>query len=498
MESRSDVPVGHYSLTTDGIPFPPRPGLNWLPQYRYGLYAYKALQEVCATALTRNGNAISFAPPGKRGAGDVPLHLVRPVLMDCVLRREGWLGYVLGQAEESLERFTTGELYHPITPDMALIVAKQTGSERLLNNILLYMTPASPTVEATLALAGGYAGATPEEIDDAHLVRRAAANALTERLCGLYGIEDQNCVRIHSAAVGGLIEAATRYMHFLKPGFRTCVLVPEYWDLLRCVLTYSPEGLRAVEGRERDVFPEEAWLEAISAKDIDFSYISYTNNPLGTTVSYEAMVKAIEAIRDDALFFIDCTSLDTEESSGVEVIANIVHKYPRKNLLIAKSFSKEYNKGHLRVGYGIFTRRDVADAMWPYMAAYSPSTISCEAMQALDDGNAHVLAAYRRIGRELESFAQAHTEIRLSSTTSNYTSLFFDDAAACDGAARRIEEAHGRKVFPGDLPMQGGGRMGLGKGEVSLMSMKRIPFLPTNALRVLVTETAVKQIHDVL
>src|SRR6185312_3076163 len=274
-------------------------------------------------------------------------------------------------------------------------------------------------------------GASPAEIDDAHLARRSASDAFNESLCGLYGVGDQGLLRSHSAGVGGLIEAATRYMHFLKPGFKTCILVPEYWDLLRCVLTYSPEGITVVEGRERDVFPEREWLEAISGKDIDFSYISYTNNPLGTTVSHRALIEAIDAIRDDALFFIDCTSLDTEESSSVDVIAGILRAFPKKNLLITKSFSKEYNKGHIRVGYGLFTRRDVADAMWPYMAAYSPATITAEAMQALDDGNAHVLAAYRKIGRGLKQFAEDHPDIRVSGTTSNYTSLFFRDETAC-------------------------------------------------------------------
>ena len=305
-------------------------------------------------------------------------------------------------------------------------------------------------------------------------------------------------ILIHSAGVGGLIEATTRYLHFLKPGYRTCILVPEYWDLLRCVLTYSPHNMQVVDGRERPEFPTQEWLTAIAQPDVDFSYISYTNNPLGTTVPYSAMVEAIEAIEDDALFFIDCTSLDTEESSGVTVIADLLRRFKHKNLLIAKSFSKEYNKGHLRVGYALLTRPEVAAALWPYMAAYSPASVMSEVLDAMTFGNQHVLEAYRKIGRQLSEFAAMHPAIRITGTTSNYTSLLFDSEERCSEAHSRISAAYGAQVFPGELPMQGGGHLGLGQGEVSLTSMKRIPFLPKNALRLLVTETSVSQIHEAL
>lgn len=487
-----------YSLTTDGIPFPPRPCFNWLPQYRYGLFAYKALQQACLTQLSRKGDAVEFAAGGSRGAADVPIHLVRPVLMDSVLRQDGWLGYVLGQAESSLERFTTGELFHPLTPDVALIVAKEQGSGQLLNNILSYMIPAPQSVEATLALGGGYAGANRQEIAESHAARKVAADKFNATLCQMYGLNDPGLLHIHTAGVGGLIEAATRYMHLRKPGFRTCILVPEYWDLLRCVLTYSPKNVDVIDGRELPVFPEADWLQAIAKPNVDFSYISYTNNPLGTTVPHSAMMKAIDAMHDDTLFFIDCTSLDTEESSSAEVIVDILKAFPRKNLLITKSFSKEYNKGHLRVGYGIFTRREVADAVWPLMAAYSPVPVTNEAVQAISYGNSHILNAYRTIGGHLRDFAKSHPRIRVSGTTSNYTSLFFASEEDATQAHERLAASFGKKVYPGELPMQGGGHLGLGQGEVSLTSMKRIPFLPTNALRLLVTETSVLQIGSVL
>jgi histidinol-phosphate/aromatic aminotransferase/cobyric acid decarboxylase-like protein len=493
----SNLIASPYSLTTDGIPFTPRPCFNWLPQYRYGLFAYKALQQSCASMLSRSGSGVTFTPTS-RGAADIPMHLVRPVLMDSVLEHQGWLGYVLGQARDVLQPFSNGELFHPLTPDTALIVAKEEGSSTLLNNILSYMVPAPSSVEAALALAGGYSGVSRFEIAESHNLRKEQASQLASQLRALYSIQDSALLRLHSAGVGGLIEAATRYMHLRKPGFRTCILVPEYWDFLRCVLTYSPNNIQVVDGRHHEEFPENEWLSAVCKPDIDFSYISYTNNPLGSTISRSLLLKAIDAIPNDTLFFIDCTSVDTQESSSASVIASILKQFSHKNLLITKSFSKEYNKGHLRVGYGVFTRKEVAEAMWPLMASYSPASISMEAAQALSIGNSHILEAYRKTEASLQSFSQAHPAIKVSGTASNYTSLFFSSEEEATGFYEKIAAEYAGKVYPGELPMQGGGHLGLGQGEVSLTSMKRIPFLPKNALRLLVTERSVSQVNSLL
>jgi histidinol-phosphate/aromatic aminotransferase/cobyric acid decarboxylase-like protein len=324
------------------------------------------------------------------------------------------------------------------------------------------------------------------------------AGELLEYLSQIYKLETTKNLRLHSAGVGGLIEAATKYMHLSKPGFRTCLLVPEYWDLLRCVLTYSPKGVSIVDGRHEPEFPIEAWLGAISAPEVDFSYISFTNNPLGTTISKDVIHAGIEAINDDALFFIDCTSVDTEESSNEKTIIEILSRFSKKNLLITKSFSKEYNQGHIRVGYGIFTRSEVAKAFDPLLSGNSPQTILVQAISCLKQGNQHVLDAYRRTRKLLEEFAKTHPKIRVSGTTSNYTSLFFSSSEACDDALGKIANTFEDMVYPGELPMQGGGEMGLADGEVSLTSMKQIPYLPTNAIRLLVSTESICRIDTIV
>jgi hypothetical protein len=52
------------------------------------------------------------------------------------------------------------------------------------------------------------------------------------------------------------------------------------------------------------------------------------------------------------------------------------------------------------------------------MAAYSPEPVATEAINALVDGNVHILNAYRKIGAQLRDFAKAHPKIRVSGTTS--------------------------------------------------------------------------------
>jgi hypothetical protein len=132
------------------------------------------------------------------------------------------------------------------------------------------------------------------------------------------------------------------------------------------------------------------------------------------------------------------------------------------------------------------------------MAGYPPASITAELLRCLASGNAPILEAYRTIGRQIKIFSKQHPAIRISGSTSNYTSLFFESEMLCSEVHSFLEQTYGEKVFPGELPMQGGGQLGLGQGEVSLTSMKRIPFLPKNAMRLLVTETSFLQLDKTL
>jgi histidinol-phosphate/aromatic aminotransferase/cobyric acid decarboxylase-like protein len=487
------------SLTQDGIPFYPRTCFNWLPQYRYGLMAHKALQRACQASLSALGDRCAFDVNGReKGESPYPIHCVRPALMDSVLRTKELTGFVMGQSEGVLHEFTNGERYFPLSEDLALIVAKEDGSAPLLNNILSYMTPAPASLSALFALSGGYCNVSADDLADACRNRRLAAGELCRYISAMYQVNRPDRIRLHAAGVGGLIEAATRYMHFRSPGYRTCLFVPEYWDLLRCVLTYSPRNVRIVEGRDERQPSPQRWLSELAQPGLDFAYTSVTSNPLGSSLPRSVLLEAIDSVSDDTLFFLDFTSVDIHETFDQSVLTSILRTFPKKNLMITKSFAKDYNRGHLRVGYALFTRSETAEGIWPYMAAYPPATVSREILDCLKSGNQEILKEYRRLNRLLEDSAAAHPEIHVAGSSSNYTSVYFESEEACVRMKDALEREQGPKVFPGELPMQGGGALGLNEGEINLTTMKRIPFLSPRALRLLVTDRSIGEFFGLL
>ncbi len=482
-------------MKDDRLPVVPRLCFNWLPTYRYGLFAYKALQQICALRIKKKGEVLTLGTLLESQGLEFPLDRVRPVAIDTVLTDRG---YLRRQFAEVLEPFSNEKLFYPLTEDMALIVVKegQEGND-LLQNVIPYMSPAPHTLTASLAVAGDYSGVSELRLNEAHLQRKAAAQALKEELAKAYQWKAEK-ILLHLNAVGGLIEGTARYLHRSKPGFRTCSLTPEYWDFMRYMLTYSPEGLRLVPGRDEDEFPADAWLATLSQPENDFAYISFTSNPVGTTISQETFLAGLEAVPNDTLFFIDCTSVDIEERSSIEKLSTILKTFSHKNLLIAKSFSKEYELGDLRIGYAICTRQETADAIWPYMTGYPPELISKTALAALKTGNTGVLDRYRVANRLLQEMAKSYPRYRFTGDCSNYTLVFCDSADECVRMKELIAKTYGHELYPGEIPMQGGGDLGLSKGELDLTSMKNVPFLAPEALRLVVTPESIQAFQKLL
>jgi len=142
----------------DRLPVTPRLCFNWLPTYRYGLFAYKALQQTGAMLLKNGSRGWELGSVAESKGMQKPLNSVRPIAIDSLLRTSDHHGYIDWQFTDALEQFSDGKPYYAVTEDVALIVTKEDKEKDLLNNVIPYMTSAPTTLTASLAIAGGYAG----------------------------------------------------------------------------------------------------------------------------------------------------------------------------------------------------------------------------------------------------------------------------------------------------------------------------------------------------
>lgn len=476
------------------MPVDTRYCFNWLPRYKYSLLTYKSLQQTCAFNILNKSSSFELDSHFfEKTDINVLLPYVRPVLIDMVLETDNWCGYVNAQYKDNLIKFqNTSRLFFPLTEDIALIVAKPEGSEDLLNNVLPYMSPAPQTLSASLALSGNYFGISDKVLMEFHNKRKNTTDLFKQDIAQRYGISQVENILIHAAGVDGIIEAATKYVYNNNKNFISCIVTPDYWETVRLILTYSPKGLHLIKGREQTKFPLDNWLSCLGKKDIDFAYISFTCNPLGKAIPSKALNAALETVSEDTLFFIDCTPFDTKERSSISKLSRLIKQYKNKNIIITKSFSKEYDLGDLRLGYALFTRTETARAIWPYMQCNPPVSVVKRGMKALQKGNFKVKQFYRSSNDILVKTAKKIPDLWISGSNSNYTSIFFKDEETAIKVQNKVTEKYGKMMYPGELPMRGGGDIGIGEDEVDTTTMKNIPFLAPNALRLLVSERSVK------
>jgi len=137
-----------------------------------------------------------------------------------------------------------------------------------------------------------------------------------------------------------------------------------YFGLMKGEVVYANPGylqlIRSAEsagGRAVGV-PLNARLEhdldAMAAKvgpATSVVYVANPHNPTGTAVEPEALKEFVRRVADKTFVFVDEAYLDLADNYAGRTVAGLVNG--RRNLLVARTFSKIYGLAGLRIGYGI-------------------------------------------------------------------------------------------------------------------------------------------------
>ena len=110
-------------------------------------------------------------------------------------------------------------------------------------------------------------------------------------------------------------------------------------------------------------FDTTAMIKAIDA-DTKIVVICNPNNPTGTTIPLAQIAAMAEAIPKDALLLVDEAYIEfmphADKVSAVELAKS------RKNVLVARTFSKIFGLAGLRIGYGLGATQ-IIDRLRPFM-----------------------------------------------------------------------------------------------------------------------------------
>jgi histidinol-phosphate aminotransferase len=139
-------------------------------------------------------------------------------------------------------------------------------------------------------------------------------------------------------------------------------------------------------------------------------FVANPNNPTGTLVSPEALLRFVQAVPANVLIALDEAYVEFLESP--QDLLPEVRSGERPNLLLMRTFSKIYGLAGLRIGYGI-GHPDVIAAMEKVRQPFNINAI-CQAgaLAALDDIK-HVERTRKTNARGIKLFAREFRRLKL-------------------------------------------------------------------------------------
>jgi histidinol-phosphate aminotransferase len=255
--------------------------------------------------------------------------------------------------------------------------------------------PFGPSPRALAALSAAVAGV--------HLYPDGNAFYLKRKLAEKLGVEPANLVLGNGS--NELIEFAGHAL--LGPD--TNIVVSQY-----CFAVYPIVarlcGAEVVTVPAKDYGHDlPAMLRAINRRT-RIVFVANPNNPTGTLVPREELIRFVNEVPDDVLLVMD--------EAYVEFLADPVDLIPlirlgaRKNLLLLRTFSKIYGLAGLRIGYGIGAP-ELAAALEKIRQPFNTNLLAQTAALAALDDDEHVQKTRQNNFGGLEFFAQELRALKL-------------------------------------------------------------------------------------
>jgi histidinol-phosphate/aromatic aminotransferase/cobyric acid decarboxylase-like protein len=201
-------------------------------------------------------------------------------------------------------------------------------------------------------------------------------------------------------------------------------------------------------------YPLEEVLSAVKTGTATCLFLVTPNNPTGIPIRDEELCEILDNVPEDLNVAIDrtCANIESEISTKV-----LLKKYSHKRVAVFHSFSKYYGMSHLRIGFTVFSNRDLAAEVDRYL----PFGLNLEAMLRATyilakDGElrpgSRILDFIRENKEAMNRFLQRNEGYDCSDFKSNYAIFLLPKRLSSRDFHRRLLDK-GIFVMPGhELP----------------------------------------------
>ena len=245
----------------------------------------------------------------------------------------------------------------PVLSSLPAYVPGRTvpGAIKLASNETPY--PPLPHVVARLADAAALANRYPD----------TNSTELVDALAGRYGVAAERLV------VGcGSVSLCTQLVQAVADADEEVIYAWRSFEAYPIITAVS--GASSIQVPLRDhVHDLDAMLEHITGKT-RLVFVCNPNNPTGTAVGRDALVRFLRAVPDDVVVALDEAYREYVTDPDVPDGLTLLDEHP--NLIVLRTFSKAYGLAGLRVGYAIASDPALARALRQTQVPFAVTSVA--------------------------------------------------------------------------------------------------------------------------
>jgi histidinol-phosphate aminotransferase len=230
------------------------------------------------------------------------------------------------------------------------------GAVKLASNETPY--PPLPSVVARIAEAAGAINRYPDN----------GAAELTAALAAKYGVDVEQ-VRVGCGSVAlctQLVQAVADADDEVVYAWRSF----EAYPIISAVSGASSVQVPLTAGHVHDL---DAMADRVTGKT-RLIFVCNPNNPTGTAVGRDALVRFLRAVPPDVVVALDEAYREFVRDQDVPDGLSLLDEFP--NVVVLRTFSKAYGLAGLRVGYAIAGDPAVASALRQVQVPFAVSTVA--------------------------------------------------------------------------------------------------------------------------
>jgi histidinol-phosphate aminotransferase len=235
------------------------------------------------------------------------------------------------------------------------------GAIKLASNETPY--PPLPSVLEQIAAAAGAVNRYPDNF----------ATELTAALAEKYGVD------VEQVRVGcGSVSLCTQLVQAVADADEEVMYAWRSFEAYPIISAVS--GASAIQVPLRDhVHDLDAMAERITGKT-RLVFVCNPNNPTGTAVALEVLLRFLRAVPDDVVVALDEAYREFVTDPDVPDGLTLLDQFP--NLIVLRTFSKAYGLAGLRVGYAVAADPALTSALRQTQVPFAVSTVAQEAALA--------------------------------------------------------------------------------------------------------------------